>query len=431
MNALVSWLPNLDRRVWILSFGRLLSQIGNGFTLFYAPIFFANQVGLSATAVGIGIGSGSLSGVVGRFVGGSAADSPRWGRRKVILLSAAISAIADVFLATAFNFPSFVVGNLLMGLGIGLYWPATEAVVADLTHGNQRNEAFAIARLADNLGLSLGIVLGGVLIELTSQYRLLFVIDGITYGLFFCIVAIAITETLSTGDSHRQIFSGWGIALRDRQLWVFATVNVLFTMYLAQVQSTMPLYFSNVVSVGDDGTGFSPTRMSALFTWHVALTALVQLPIARWLNRVTHIRALGLSLVFWGIGFIGIAATGMVTGGHLWWAIAALTILAIATVTYLPSASSFVVALAPESLRGVYLSVNSQCWALGYFIGPPLGGWALDQSTQVAHGFWLGLSCSGLLGLGIVTLLGRMNSSMSSSDSDLDSESDSSSSTDP
>uniref|UniRef100_A0ACD5GQI0 Uncharacterized protein n=1 Tax=Desertifilum tharense IPPAS B-1220 TaxID=1781255 RepID=A0ACD5GQI0_9CYAN len=70
------WLPNLPNPVWILAAGRLLSQIGNGFTLFYAPIFFVNQVGLSATAVGIGLGSGSISGVFGRFFGGTLTDSP-------------------------------------------------------------------------------------------------------------------------------------------------------------------------------------------------------------------------------------------------------------------------------------------------------------------------------------------------------------------
>gem|GEM_PF-5919810 len=91
--SLLSWLPKLDRQVWILAFGRLLSQLGNGFTLFYAPIFFVNQVGLSATAVGIGLGSSSISGVVGRFIGGSASDSPRWGRRKTLLASAAVSAV--------------------------------------------------------------------------------------------------------------------------------------------------------------------------------------------------------------------------------------------------------------------------------------------------------------------------------------------------
>lgn len=413
LTSFLSWLPDLDRRVWILSFGRLLSQFGNGFTLFYAPIFFANQVGLSATAVGIGIGSGSISGVVGRFIGGSAADSPRWGRRKTILLSAAISAVADVFLATAFNFPTFVFGNLLMGLGIGLYWPATEAVVADLTRNNQRNEAFALARLADNLGLSLGIVVGGALIELTGQYRLLFIIDGITYGAFFCIVAWAIAETLNSQNTPARLLSGWGVALRDRQLWVFAAVNVLFTMYLAQVQSTMPLYFSNVVPAGVNRTGFSPAIMSTLFTWHVALTALVQLPVARWLNRMTHTKALGISLLFWGCGFLCIALTGTASGGYLGWAVLALTVLAIATVTYLPSASSFVVELAPDSLRGVYLSVNSQCWAIGYFIGPPLGGWALDQSPQVAHNFWIALVLSGLLGLGILYHLNQVTSTAS------------------
>ncbi|MGB3639640.1 MAG: hypothetical protein WBA39_19015 [Rivularia sp. (in: cyanobacteria)] len=55
----------------ILAIGRLLSEVGTGFTLFYAPIFFVNQIGLSATTVGIALGSSSISGVVGRILGGN------------------------------------------------------------------------------------------------------------------------------------------------------------------------------------------------------------------------------------------------------------------------------------------------------------------------------------------------------------------------
>src|SRR4028119_1911320 len=91
-----AWMPQLSHQVWILAIGRLLSQLGSGFTLFYASIFFVNQVGLSATAVGIGLGSSSISGVVGRFLGGSFADSIFWGRRRTLLLSAAVSAVASV-----------------------------------------------------------------------------------------------------------------------------------------------------------------------------------------------------------------------------------------------------------------------------------------------------------------------------------------------
>ncbi len=414
-----AWIPQLDRRVWILSAGRLLSQIGNGFTLFYAPIFFVNQVGLSATAVGLGIGSGSISGILGRVLGGSFSDSPQWGRRRTLLISAAVSALADVFLAIAQDLPMFVVGNLLMGLGIGLYWPATEAVVADITTREDRNEAFALVRLADSLGLGFGVVFGGALIAATGAYRLLFVIDGITYVAFFGIIYIAIAETLRSNQEPRRFLAGWGVALRDRYLQVYALVNVLFTVYLSQVQSSMPLYFSNFVPVTTTGTtptGFSPATISALFTWHIALTAICQLPVARWLNRFSRPRSLSLSALLWGVGFLVIGMTGIASGGHLGWALLALGVLALATATYMPSASAFVIDLAPESLRGVYLSVNSQCWAIGYFIGPPLGGWALDQSQAVANGFWVGMALSVMVAIAILQYLNHILNHLSIQD---------------
>lgn len=398
-------LPQLKLQVWILAIGRLLSQVGTGFTLFYAPIFFVNQVGLSATAVGIGLGSASVSGVIGRVLGGSLADSPRFGRRRTLLLSAIISAIASFVLAATTNFPTFVVGNLLMGFGIGLYWPATEVVVADLTTPDQRNEAYALTRLADNVGLGLGVVLGGALISTTGAYRALFVIDGISFVVFFGVIYVAIAETYRFTNSQQSVWQGWGIALRDRTLLIYVLVNILFTTYISQIHSTMPLYFSNFVQQDASEPGFSAQTISALFTGHVVLTAICQLPIARLLNRYSRPRALMISALIWAIGFVAIWATGIVSQGSLVWAVLGLSILAIATVAYTPAASSLVVELAPESLRGVYLSINSQCWAVGYFIGPPLGGWALDQSAWIAHSFWLGLAASVALALVILRYL--------------------------
>lgn len=404
---LTAWLPQLDRRVWILAAGRLLSQVGNGFTLFYAPIFFVNQVGLSATAVGIGIGSGSISGVLGRILGGSFADSRRWGRRKTLLLSAAVSALADVILTLTYDFPTFVVGNLLMGLGIGLYWPATEAVVADLTTTKEHNEAYALTRLSDTLGLGLGVIFGGAVISLTGAYRALFVIDGISFLVFFGVIYVAIAETLKTTESNRPLFRGWGVALRDRSLLIFALVNILFTTYLAQVNSAMPLYFSNFVPRGETEVGFEPSTLSTLFTWHIGLAALLQLPVARSLNRFSYVQVLTASALFWAAGFLLIWVTGVFSSANLLWAILGLGIMAIATVIYNPAASSLVVNLAPEALRGVYLSINSLCWAGGYFIGPALGGWAMDQTKPFADGFWLASALSVGGAIGILRYLAR------------------------
>lgn len=408
-NKLASWLPQLSYPVWILAAGRLLSQVGTGFTLFYAPIFFVNQVGISAQVVGLALGSGSISGVVGRFLGGSFSDSKFWGRRRTLLLSAAVSAIADVALALTYNIPTLVLGNLLMGLGIGLYWPATEAVVADLTTMDQRNEAFAITRLADSIGLGLGVVLGGALISTTGHYRVLFIIDGISFVVFFAIIYAAIAETGQFDESHpRKITSGWIEALSDRYLMIYLLVNILFTVYIAQLQSTMPLYFSNFVEGGTPKGGFSPEVISGLFTWYVVFAALCQLPVARSLNGFSRPHALMISMLLFGSGFGLVWVTGNVASNAIIWAILALGILAIATVAYTPSASALVADLSPESLRGVYLSLNSQCWAIGYLIGPPLGGWALDRNEAIAHGFWLALAASIGIGLGILQYLYRV-----------------------
>ena len=398
-------LLGLDIQIWILAAGRLLSHIGTGFILFYAPIFFVNNVGLTSTQVGLAIGSASLSGVVGRFLGGSWADNPAWGRKKTLLIALAVSAIADVALMSTNTFSMLVAGNLLQGLGVGLYWPATETIVADLAPEDKRNEAFAIARLSDNVGMGLGVILGGLIISTINNYRLLFALDGISFVLFFGLVFLAIQESQhyqhSETEKSEPLLKSWGKALGDRRLVIFLLVNVMFTMYISQIQSTAPLYLSNFVEA-------QPQLITLLFTWHVIFASVCQLPVARLLNRFSRPRALMMSLVLWGCGFTLMWGVGMSALPMLFGAIASLGIMSFAMISYTPSASSLVVDLAPESQRGVYMALNSQCWAIGYLIGPPLGGWALDQMPAIAHGFWLAASLSIIPGLATLFFLEKL-----------------------
>lgn len=404
---LLAWLPQLDPQVWILVVGRLLSQTGTGFTLFYAPIFFVNQVGLSATLVGIGLGSASISGVVGRIASGFLCDWSAWGRKRTLMLSALISAAGSFTLAATNDFTTLVVGNLLAGLGIGLYWPATETVVADLTTPQQRREAYAFTRLGDSLGLGVGIVLGGIVIDTVGAYRALFVVDGTSFLVFLSVIGIAIAETRhQVSESEETTGSGWITVLRDRPFLVYILVNIIFTTYLSQIHTSIPLYFSNFIDA-NQGEGFSGSTISGLFTWHIALSVALQLPVARWLNRFSHTRALMVSAIAWALGFIVIWQVGVASGEYLAWAALGLGILAIATVAYTPSASALVAEMAPVSRRGIYLSMNSLCWAAGYFIGPPMGGWAIDLGVPVAYRYWLGVAASTIVAIAILSDLER------------------------
>ncbi|WP_157776249.1 MFS transporter [Gloeomargarita lithophora] len=361
-------------QIWVLFVGRLLSQLGSGFTLFYAPIVFVNQVGLSATQVGIGLGATALSGIAGRIAGGWGSD--RFGRKPVLVLAAGISALGCAGLAGSGDFTSFALGNLILGLGVGLYWPANEAAVADLTTPAQRQGAYALTRSADAVGLGLGVALGGILVG--EWFRWLFIIDGITFAIFGAVVAVGLREPARKTVSH---LSNMGqILVHDKTLQFYVVINVIFTFFLAQTNSALPLYLKNFV--GEQG--LSNLRITAFFTLFVLLTAVMQIPVIRLTRPLGLIGTLQLSAIFWGLGFMGIAGTGLFNL-PAW---VGLSVLALATVAYLPTASTWVAQLAPPELRGTYLAINSLCWSLGYLLGPPVGGWFLDLPRPWADGLW-------------------------------------------
>jgi MFS family permease len=224
-------------------------------------------------------------------------------------------------------------------------------------------------------------------------------------------------ETRHFDEQHSQpVLQGWNAALSDRLLLVYVSVNVLFTTYIAQVDNTMPLYFANFV-LGKTLKGLSPTTISGLFAWYIFLVALCQLPAVRALNSLSRVRALMISIVFWGAGFLLVWSAGVTTHGQQILAIFALSVIAIAHVTYSPFATAFVAEIAPESLRGIYLAINAQCWGVGFFVGSFVGGLALDNQKVASHtitsGFtannlWLAAAASTLVGFVILKTLDWM-----------------------
>jgi len=391
---LLAWLPNLKREIWILAAGQLLLFIGQGFTLVYASIYFVNQLGFSPTQVGLALSSGGISGTLGRFWAGNAIDSEGLGRRGTLILAAVISAIACFCLAFTSTFPSLIAGNLLLGLGISLYWPATLAVTTDLTTADNRTEAFAVTRLVDNLGLGLGALLAGQYIAMSGSYSALFIIKGVAYLLFSIVIYVAIAETRELRTESRNLLKDWWQALSDRTLIIYLIANVFFTIYAAQIGTTLPLYLANFVPGGNTQTGFSEQWISYFFVWHALLKILFQLPLTRKLNSLSYVEILLIALFLWSGGFLLIWLTGIISTKPLIFVIGAFSVIAIAEILYSPAASALVGDMAPVNLRGIYFSLESECWSIGFLIGPALGGWALDHPNTVGTNFWLMLILS-------------------------------------
>ncbi|MEO1347863.1 MAG: MFS transporter [Cyanobacteria bacterium J06635_15] len=400
----ISWLPNLRRELWILAAGQLMLFIGQGFTLVYASIFFVNELGFSPTQVGLALSTSGLSGMVGRFLAGNAIDS-RLGRRGTLLLAAVVSALACFCLAFANTFTLLVAGNLLLGLGLSLYWPATLAVTADLSTAENRSEAFALTQLSNNLGLGLGALLAGQYIAMDGSYQALFITKGLIYLVFGGVIFGAIAETRQTHTTPLDLAKNWRQALTDRRLVTFLVVNIFFATYGAQLSSTLPLYLANFVPGGNTPMGFSEQLISYLFFWHALLKIVGQLPITRWAKRVNHVSILLTALTLWAGGAFLLWLTGVIPVNALVPALASFSLVALAEILYGPASSALVGEMAPADQRGIYFSLESECWAIGFLVGPALGGWALDHPATGGANLWLAMVSSTALARAILIYL--------------------------
>ena len=403
---LTSWWPQLSPQIWILVAGRFLSRIGSGVVLFYVPIYFVNQVGLSAAQVGLSLSSAAMASAVGFFLAGAMTDSPLWGRRRTLMLSCIISILADGVFWSAQSLPLLIFANVLMGLGDSFYWPASGAAIADESPGHQREEAYAVSGLADALGSGLGIVLGGLLIATANSYRLLFVVDGVTFFLFLGVLTIMVNDTYAqpSQDATQTGFNAWRTALLNPTFLGFAIANILFTTYINLMESTLPLYLTNFVQPSS-WLSLTPENIGLLFSIYVLIVAVLQVPAVRTLQRYPRGSVLTLSMMLWGVGFLLIWLVGLATGWQLVLLVLAIATLAIANVTYNPFAVALVTELAPKPSLGIYLSLNAQCWTVGYLLGPLVGGWSLAQNEKIAHGLWATVSLSTLIGVLILKQL--------------------------
>ena len=97
------------------------------------PLVF-HAIAFSASQVGRGLAVSALVGTVVRLLSGALLDRGlrcSWPIRATTLL--AIS--ADLMLFQADTFSAYVLGQLLLGIAAGLYWPAIElAVPLSLIH---------------------------------------------------------------------------------------------------------------------------------------------------------------------------------------------------------------------------------------------------------------------------------------------------------
>jgi MFS family permease len=283
---------------------------------------------------------------------------------------------------------------VVIGFFSQLYRPAGGAILVDTVEPELRVSAFGLLRLATNLGMSIGPVIGGVLSGVSYDY--LFIGNAVASALFGILVLVMLPETkpqdepAADGGGGDRARGGYQQVFGDRSMRLYLLATFIASYVYIQTTSTLPLH------VRDEHL---PNSFYALLlAINAAVIVALELPIISFTSRrhPARVFAIGLGLLSLGVGLTGVADSR------------AAMVLTVVTWTfgemiYTPVSTTYPGLLAPGQLRGRYQGAEGIAMTLGQTVGPALGG--LLYSVSLA-GHWASCAILALVAAGIILCSG-------------------------
>jgi MFS family permease len=164
----------------VLFGGTFVNRLGTFVMPFITLYLTQPEQGYSVPQAGLALAMYGIGGVAAQFLGGWLAD--RIGRRNAIGFSMLGASVITLALWQASSLLVIYALMLLLALVAEMHRPAASALIADLVPSKQRVTAFAVFRLAINVGWAFGLTLGGLLADASFSY--LFVGDAATSAAF-------------------------------------------------------------------------------------------------------------------------------------------------------------------------------------------------------------------------------------------------------
>jgi MFS family permease len=367
---------------WVLFGGSFVNRLGS-FVLIFLVIWLTEE-GYSPAQAGAAVSCYGLGALVASLLGGYLAD--RIGRRNATAVSMFSAAVTMLALSQAETLAVVLALSALAGLTSELYRPASAALLADIVPPAGRLTAYALYRLAINVGFAAGALIAGLLAE--RSFFLLFVVEASCSAAF----GLAALLFLPEGVRSRRTEERPGELLRavraDRMFQLFLFASLLSAFVYFQQQGALPLH------VVDQGLSFA--TFGALMSLNGLVVILLELPMTIVTGRHPRRPVIAAGTLLTGIGF---ALTAWATDVPF----LALTVLiwTIGEIAAAPVSQAYVADMAPEHLRGRYQGAFGLTFALGLVLAPALGTTAYAVSPT---GLWL--SCGVLGAVAALLVLG-------------------------
>lgn len=366
--------------MWILCAGSFINRFGSFVAVFL--VLYLREKGYSIAEAGFVVSLYGVGNVAAATVGGLLAD--RLGRRNTIALSMLSSAATLVALSQADDIVLIGALTLLAGLTGEWFRPASSALLTDLVPAGKRLPAFALNRLAVNLGLALGPATAGLLADRSFTY--LFVADALTSAVFGVLTLAALPEGVRTRRAEERHGEGIRTIVRDRPFLFFLASSVVGSFVYFQATATFPLHVKE--------SGLSNADYGLLISLNGLAIVLLELPSTSITQRFRAVPTLAVGSLLVGLGFALNAWAATLPALAF-----TVVIWTLGEIIYAPVAATYVADIAPVELRGRYQAAKSLTHGLAFMLGPGIGAALFASNGDV---FWLVCGLLGVLSAALV-----------------------------
>lgn len=351
-------LKRLPHEMWVIFFTTLINRAGT-MVLPFLTLYLTSERKVSASEAGLIVAVYGFGALLTGPVMGKVSD--KTGALKVMKGSLIFSGVSLFIFSFIKDYYLILIITFLWSVINEAFRPANMSLISEVTDLSQRRTAFALNRLAINIGMSIGPVIGGLLS--TINFSLLFYVDGLTAiaaGIYltFAIFNLKIPDIQSSHTDETEIHIS---ILKDKMFLFFLVgiipVNIVFFQHLG----AMPLFVVKDL-------GFTTAAFGLFFAVNTVLIIISEVPLNVMINNWKYKNSLFLGAFFCSVGFGGMAfvseSIGLITTIIIW---------TVGEMIFFPVTSAYVSEIAPAKKRGEYMGYFQMTFSIGFMIGPWIG----------------------------------------------------------
>ncbi len=391
------WWSKFPAHLRLITKIRFFASFGAGGVIYLTSLIF-NNIGLTATEIGLGFTISAIIGTITRLCTGNYLN--KTGKIQCpLIVSSIVSITASIFLILSKDNFFYIIGQSFVGAAAGIYWPAVEFCVPYFCPPIDTRKAFALVRSAEAFGIFLGVFIGSLMTNFIYN-KSIFIND------IFCMLVIitfiqknqySIKKTLENFNKNKiETIKSNQDKWNKNSIIIILTI-VLITSTLALIQVTLPL---DLVKGGVYRNILSEEFISLIISFQLILLLFLQWPIGSWISKRKRLFGLKFSLINFSLASFLLFISSYLNLYSSYFIFTSLVFISFGTSSFLPTSTDIVFRIAPFNKKGYALALLSQCFAMGYFFGPFISGRVLDYYGNASI-IWLFISflCMSLFGI--------------------------------